>query len=375
MKKSVEIIISIFTIIILLAGCGSEKPDKTAADRNEPFKLGAILIQTGTGSFWGNNSRKGVEVALEELNKAGGILGRKVKLILEDNPGNEPKSAVSAYQKLVTLDKTKFIIGPTWSTSSNAVAPAAADKDVVMISPSTGMATFNEAADNLFNVWPHDCEGAYALAEYAIKNGYTTAALFAVQDDWYIGMANFFKERFEKLGGEIKLSEQMLRSGKSFMTEATKLLHSDAQIAFLSIDFDMMGTFAMRARELGAKQKFLTTLMDADILASAGDALDGTIFVTYDEPTNEFKKTYKAFHNEEPGITADTAYDAVMILAKAIENANSFDTKTVVEKLLKTKDYRGASGIINFDAHGGVVKKPYYNIVDGFTMKRLEQQK
>ena len=133
-----------------------------------------------------------------------------------------------------------------------------------------------------------------------------------------------------------------------------------------------MGTVARQAREQGAKQAMLTTLMDDDTLRSASGALEGTVFVTYDEPASTFKQAFRQKYGVEPGITADTAYDAVKLLANTIEQVGTLDTVKVIQALLATHDYVGASGKIDFDAKGGVVKQPYYNIVREGKMARLQ---
>ena len=127
----------------------------TTTNNDETIKIGGILILTGTGSQTGTMELKGADLAIEEINSEGGINGKKLEIIYEDNSDDEPKTAVTALQKLLAQD-IKIILGTTWTPSAKAVSPIACKEGALMISASVGVADFNEACDYLFNLWPHD---------------------------------------------------------------------------------------------------------------------------------------------------------------------------------------------------------------------------
>ena len=148
-------------------------PSKSFGADQEEFYLGGLLCLTGDCAEVGDNSRKGIELATEEINGSGGILGKKLALKFEDTKEmGGPGSVISAFQNLVLDPKIRYIIGPTWTVGGLPLAPILAKKpEVIAISPSLGVATYNEASDTVFNTWPHDDASTEALAKYAFKKG------------------------------------------------------------------------------------------------------------------------------------------------------------------------------------------------------------
>ncbi len=151
----------------------------------KPFLIAALLSLTGDCADVGDLSKKGIELAIKEINAEGGILGRPVKLILEDSNESNSINAVSAYRRLLLNSDIHFLIGPSCSPAALAIAPIAAkNPDVILFSPSVGQREFNEAGDNLFKLWPYDEEGPKLLAEYANKKGWKKVAIFSSQQSW-----------------------------------------------------------------------------------------------------------------------------------------------------------------------------------------------
>ena len=156
-----------------------------------PIGIGAVMILSGEGATWGEASRNGMALAIEDINKSGGVLGRPFKGIYEDDQ-SDPKAAVSAFNKLVDSDGAKFIIGPNWSNTGLAVRDLAAQAKVVMVSPSLGVADFNEGIDYVFNTWPHDKILSPQLAYYVYGKGHRHVALFGANDLLHLGAASMF---------------------------------------------------------------------------------------------------------------------------------------------------------------------------------------
>ncbi len=343
------------------------------AQDNSTFKLGALLCLTGDCAEWGNNSLKAIQLAVEELNiKDGGILGKKIELQVQNSKEADGGSnAVSAFKYLTLNPEVNYIIGPTWSTGGLPIAPLiAAKKDLIVTSPSLGVAAFNETADNIFNTWPHDSYSTKALAEYAVKQGWKKVAIFSGNDDpWVMTQGNTFEEEFKRLGGEVSIKIEVNRKTTEVKVEAAKIKASNPDAVFYSDTYNMSKV----ARELRA-MKFtghqLSILMDDTRVKEAQGALEETVFAQYDEATPEFQAAYQKKYQEKPGITADTAYDTVKLYAWAINQAKSLDTNKVKAVLLKA-DYHGASGRIVFDAQGGVIKTPVFWFVRNGKFEKL----
>jgi branched-chain amino acid transport system substrate-binding protein len=172
-------------------------------DRNI-VAVGALLCLTGTCAEWGNESLKGAELAIEELNNQGGLLGKRLKLIAQDSREENPSEAVSGFLKLKNHPNMHYIVGPTWTPAGLAIAPIASkQKNLIVTSPSLGVKEFNEAAPNLFNTWPHDEVSSRKLARFALAQGWKRAAIFSAQQPWTQAQSDAFADEMIKNGGLI----------------------------------------------------------------------------------------------------------------------------------------------------------------------------
>lgn len=370
MKKSMKLVSLLISVLVMIAISFHKS---SLAEEVSTMKLGVLLCLTGDCAEWGNNSLKAIQLAVEELNaKDGGVLGKKIELQVQNSKEADGGSnAVSAFKYLTLNPEVHYIIGPTWSTGGLPIVPLiAAKKDMIVTSPSLGVASFNETADNIFNTWPHDAYSTKALANYAVKQGWKKVAIFSGNDDpWVMTQGNTFEEEFKRLGGEVSIKIEVNRKTTDVKVEAAKVKASNPDAVFYSDTYNMSKV----ARELRA-MKFqghqLSILMDDTRVKEAQGALEETIFAQYEEANPEFQTAYQKKYAEKPGITADTAYDTVKLYAQAIKQAGSFDTNKVKEVLLKA-DYQGASGRIVFDAQGGVIKTPVFWFVRNGKFEKL----
>ena len=346
----------ILAALLVLAG--------TASGEQPPCAVGVMLCLSGDCQEWGTNGLKGVELAAQELNQTGGILGRRVELRVEDSRDTSPANAVTAFLKL-SREKPPLIIGPTWTVGGMPVAPLAErEKDLILISPSVGVKEFNEAAENIFNVWPHDEIATRALAAYAAASGWKKAAIFGSQDPFYMTQSAIFAAEFSRLGGTVVCRVDPLPASRDLKAEALKIKKS-------APDFAMVTNYQadVIARELKAilfAAPVLALQMEKERVKEAGGALEGTIFAMYEKPAESFIGAFRGKFGEEPGLSADTAYDALKVYAAAVERAGTFDSAKVKKELLQTRDFRGASGTFSVDPMGAVDKKPVLWRVKGF---------
>jgi len=144
-------------LIVIIALAFNSIPKNTSNIPKESIRVGALLCLTGTCAEWGQAAVNGMLMAADEINAQGGVLGKELEIFVQDSLEGESKSSVSAYRMLRSRHKTPYVVGPTWTPAGLAIAPIASkEKDVLVISPSLGVRDFNESADNLFNVWPHE---------------------------------------------------------------------------------------------------------------------------------------------------------------------------------------------------------------------------
>ena len=360
---SLTVVTLAFAFIIL-------SPNAISA-KESSFKLGLMLCLTGGCAEWGQNSLKGIQLAVDEINESGGVLSKKIEILTQDTrESGNGANAVTAYRSLVLDKDIKYFIGPTWSIGGLPLAPILSRKeDQLITSPSLGVAKFNETASNLFNTWPHDSYATEALARYAIDKGWKKAVLFSGNDPWVMTQGNTFETEFKRLGGTVLIKIENDPNTTNVKAEVLKIKKLNPDLVFYSDTYNMSKA-ARELRSLKYKGKQLAILMDETRIKEANGALEGTVFAMYPNAEKSFSERFFDKFGEQPGITADTAYDTVMLYAEAIKQSNTFEVSTVKKILAKLK-HAGASGEIVFDKHGGVVRTPLFWMVENNAYKQI----
>lgn len=362
---------SFFLFLGMVLGWQSPIP---AVAENAPFQIGALLDLTGVCADVGNLSRKGIELAIEEINQGGGILGRQVQLVIEDGRETNSINAVTAYKRLTLNSNLHFIIGPSCTPAGIAVAPLVAkNSNVLMISPSIGLRQFNEAGDNIFKLWPYDEDGPKLLAQYAWDKGWKTASIFSSQQTWEEAQGNFFAAAFEKLGGKILEKVEPVPGEPDLQSSALRLVRSKPDFVLLT-NYTQYENASKELKKQGFKGPSLSALMTEEKVGLSGGALEGNVTFGYAPSLPDFVDRFSKKFGKKPwGISSDTAYDAVHLIANAINSAKAEDPKIIGGKLLELKDFPGASGTLSFDQEGGVLRKPILYVARGSKLEPLEE--
>ncbi len=326
----------------------------------EEHKIGALLCLTGDCAEWGENSIKGIELGIKEVNESGGLLGKQLTLEVQNSKtGNNSAVAITGFKKITSNNDISFIIGTTWSASGLAVAPLVAKRkdSLIMTSPSLGIAEFNETEDNLFNLWPHDEYATRALAKFAYDKGFKTAGICTGNDPWVMEQGETFSKAFTKFGGKVIETVEIDPGGVTDVkSQALRIKTKNPDFIFYSCWYTK-AQLSKELERLGYKGKQIAILIDKTKLKEAQGALENTFFTRYKAPNETFKQKFLKEYKEEPGLSADTAYDALMIYVKAVKKAKTFDSK-VVKSTMFSLNYEGASGKLVFDKTGGVKKTP-----------------
>src|SRR3989344_5911329 len=325
MKTKITLIVVAVAIVGLILWQGSKK--------NETFQVGALLCLTGPCAEWGENSLDGMRLAAEEINVQGGILGRQVEIVTEDSAEDSPTNSVTAYRSLRSRG-IQYIIGPTWTNAGIAIAPVAANDEVIITSPSLGVKEFNETAPNIFNVWPHDDLASRALAQFAFSQGYRRAAIVSSLDSWYRVQGNALEEAFKEAGGTVTLKNELSLDRTDTRTDANKIIESKPDIV-LYANLNNQGILAKDLRNFGYTGAQAAILMDDTRVNQAPGAFENAIFVQYAKADQTFIES----------VTDDLA--------------------TVNKIYSDLKTYSGASGKLTFDGKGGVTKPPVFYVVKG----------
>lgn len=345
-----------FVFLILSVFVIASAPRTGLADDSDSIKIGSVLILTGEGASWGNAARNGIDMAVEKINAAGGLLGKRLIAVHQDDHG-DPKTSISAFRQL-TSEGARFIIGPTWSNLGLPLIDMADKSKTIVISPSLGVAKFNESSRFLFNTWPHDSLLSEKLADYVFSKNHRTVAIVGAEHVWVKEQTTAFKERFEKLGGKVGFLTEPLPGTTDLRTDALKLVNVPGIDAVISTtDGVLVGSLMAKALlDHRSKLPFFSISLDEAAIDAAQGGFEGLEFLTFLTPTSEFKQEYESRFHTGIDIGADSAYDAVMLLAQAIRESGSVDTEAVSAKLSEIKKYNGVSGLLVSDGKRGFTK-------------------
>ncbi len=350
--------IIVITLLVIGGIWAAKQPSSTVPD-GEVIKIGSILILSGEGATWGEATRNGIELAVKEVNARGGIDGKMLEVIYEDDQ-SQPQRAISAFHKLTDIDGVKFIIGPNWSNTGEALIEPIKQKKVVVISPSLGIPKFNEASEYMFNTWQHDEILSQDLAQYVYDKGHRNVALFSAQQNWVKDQTVAFTTKFTSLGGKVASVYEPVITETNVLTEITKVKNNKAiDAVVMTIDgYSLTNVIAKRLRDLSVNLPIYSITIDRTIIKNCDGACDGMIFLTSLTPTSDFEQKYRSAYGREVEFGADTGYDAVMLLAEAFKETNSTDPDQVQVYLNNIKTYTGASGDLISDGKGAFTK-PY----------------
>ena len=353
---------------VALTGCGGEKA-KPAAQTNE-IKIGGNVEMTGGVANYGNQALSGMKLAFKQVNESGGVLGKKINLILADNK-SEPAEAANATTKLITQDKVSIVMGPIVSSNVLATVKIAEDNKVVVMTP-TGT---NEkiTVDNgkvrpfAFRACFIDPFQGRVMANYATKSLKAKTAVIYIDSssDYSKGVAAAFEETFVKNGGKVAGKEAFLQKDQDFKATLTKIKAMNADIVFIPAYYEEVGKIVKQARELGINQPLLGTdgWDNPKVVEIAGAAaLNNTFFSNHyssqdsDPNVKKFIDAYKAEYKEEPSSMAALGYDAAMIVIDAIKRANTTDAAKVKEAMEQTKNLQVSTGIVTMDSNHNPIK-------------------
>ena len=329
------------------------------------IRIGAVLPLTGDAASYGTSLKRGMDFAVLEINRQGGISGRKLAIIFEDSQA-DPSKAVSAFNKLVAADRVPMVIGDMFSASTLALAPIAENKKVVLLSPTASAVELTAAGDYIFRIYPSDTYDGNFLARYITERlKARNVAILYLQVASISALVGVFEKEFSSHGGNIVFTEAYQEGAIDFRSQLLKARKADPDLIFFPGYLREMAMLLRQARELGVSKPFVTisTFFDPKVLELAGDCAEGVLFsAPFFDPTSskpEEQKFCHGFHeqyNQPPDILAGYGYDAVNIAAEALRRSDTFTSDGIKNALYTIKDYPGVTGQTSFDANGDVVK-------------------
>jgi branched-chain amino acid transport system substrate-binding protein len=357
MRKIVAVVLILCAAALAFAGPGADR-DSAAG----PIKIGGIFPLSGNVAVYGVEAQKGIQLAIAEINASGGVLGRQLTLISEDDQGN-PEISVNSYRKLTSQDKVNIIIGSLTSGCTIAITSFAQAQKVVLVAPAATAAAVTDAGNFVFRACYTDSfqgtvGGAFAANTLGTRRA---AVLFDNQNDYSVGLKDNFVSAFQRNGGTVVAQESYMTNDVDFNAQITKIKAANPDVVYLP---DYYNTVALIAKQLRA-QGINTPIVGADgwdgLTENAGEeVLNGFYSNHYASDSTEprvvnFVRDFTAKFGTVPNAFSALGYDSMYLIRDAIARAGSTDSESVRAALAQTN---GAylTGNLSFDSNRNPVK-------------------
>lgn len=343
----------------------SASADTSNVDSAETIKIGNSAPLTGPVSVYGITANNGVKLAVEEINAAGGVLGKDLEWTELDDKG-EITDAVTNYNKLVE-GGTRAVFGGITSKPSLAIAETAVNDDVVFITPTGTQANITEGKDNAFRTAFIDPFQGEVLANFSSKNlgAKKVAVLRNQSSDFSMGVADVYVEKAKELGMEVVADEAYGDADTDFKAQLTNIKSQAPDVLMIPDYYEKVALIIPQVREAGID----ATLVGADgwdtVLSvldpSNFDAIEGSFFAnqfTLDDPNEKvqnFIADYREKYNDDPSTFAAEGYDTVYIYKEAVEKAGTTESKAVSDAL-RSLEFEGLTGTFRYDENNNPVK-------------------
>jgi branched-chain amino acid transport system substrate-binding protein len=358
MKRLVALVLLVFTLT---------SPLRVKAE-DSPIKVGVLASLSDEWATMGQAIIRGIELALDEIHSQGDASGKKFQIVTEDTrEAHSGSHAVTAYRNLRQRSITWFI-GPSGTGGALALAPIVKADPILMIAPTVGVRDLSDAGSNIFNTRGIDERASEYMAQVAFKAGWRKAAVLASQQPWDTAQGEAFIREFERLGGLISTKETPLSDANDLQPMLIRMLSTKPQGVFLA-NYSRIGATGRQLKQLGFSGAKFSTALDSWAVESASGSLDGTEFASFSGPSDSFRKKFLSKYKAEPSLGADTAYDAMIALAKALNGSPDHHVATVAKRLLDVS-FDGAAGSFSFD-HQRVAKRSIKRFV--IRSGRIEQ--
>ena len=330
-----------------------------ALTAQETIKIGEYASLTGKEASFGQQSHKGLTLAIEEINAAGGALGRKLELFTEDNQ-TKPGESATAAKKLISRNKVVALIGEVASGRSLEAAPIAQAAKIPMIAPAATNPKVTQTGNYIFRVCFIDPFQGTVMAKFAQNDlkAKRVAILSSVSNAYSVGLAKFFKETFVANGGLVVSEKNFSEGDKDFRAQLTAVKAANVDAIFVPSYYTEAALIARQARDLG----LTVPLFGGDgwvadqLLEIGGDALNGCYYSTHFSPD--------AF--------AALGYDAAFVLVDAIKRAGTTDGPKLRDALAATKNFAGVTGVTNIDANRDASKPAAIIAIKGGKLEFLK---
>lgn len=368
-SRLVQALLSMALAGLLLAGCASGGGGSTADSKT--IKIGFVAPLTGASAQDGEAMRKGALLAADLVNSKGGINGKKIEIVAQDDK-SDPKEAAAVANKFASDTSIMAVVGHFNSSCTLAGAPIYNKAGVVEISPGSSSPAVSGVGPYTFRTITTDAFQGQYLANWAVKEeGFKRIAVIYENTDYGQGIANVIDSEAAKLGATIVAKETyILGETKDFSAIISKVKAASPDVIIVGGLYNETALIEKQARRSSLAAPFMgVDGIYSDALIKLGaEATEGTRLTGFfhnsskKEQTQNFIKAYKEKYKEEPGTYAAYSYDAASLIIEALQNGKS-DRKGIMEYLAGVKNFKGATGDTSFDAKHDAIKEPLKLIV------------
>lgn len=340
----------------------------------ETIKIGEFASLTGKQASFGQTNHRGAVFAVEEINAAGGVLGRKIELVTEDTRSVQGEAATGV-KKLLARDKVVAVVGETGSSAALEAAPLCQAARVPMISAAATNPRVTEAGDYIFRACFIDPFQGTVLAKFARQtlNIRRVALLVSNGSAYSVGLAKYFREHFTGNGGEIVAEQKYSDGDKDFRAQLTAIKTAQPDAIFASGDYAESALICVQARQLGLTVPIFggDTWDSPALVEIGGQSVEGGYFSAHFSPDSSdpavqtFVQRFRARWGAPPDTGTSLGYDAVKVLADAIRRAGTTDGAKLRAALATTKNFPGVTGRITIDAQRNASKEAVIFTVKG----------
>ncbi len=345
----------IVAVALLAVGCPPPSETTSGASGGNEILVGEYGSLTGPEATFGQSTHNGIMMAMDEVNAAGGVKGRKIKVLTEDDQ-SKAEEAANTVSKLISQNNVVALLGEVASSNSLAAAPIAQSNKVPMISPSSTNPAVTEKGEYIFRMCFIDSYQGASMADYISKQlkMNRAAILVDVKSDYSTGLAQFFESAFVANGGRIVAKQSYAKGDNDFRSQLTAIRSANPQVIFIPGYYNDIGQIAIQARDLGITQPLAggDGWESPKLVEIGGKAMEGSFYSNHyfagdpDPRVRQFVEMYRERFGQTPDSLAALGYDAAKVLVNAMSKAAQLDGPSIRDQIAATKGFPGVTGVI-----------------------------
>ncbi|MCK4387011.1 MAG: penicillin-binding protein activator [Candidatus Pacebacteria bacterium] len=355
MNKNIKIILGLIVAILVVWEIYSISQNSGEPMINEPIKIGFVSALSGEAVTWGEPVKKGFDFAVEQINSNGGINGRLIEPIYEDDACNA-KTGINAFSKLIDINKVKIITGSVCSSVAMSVIPKTQNNRVLYIASAATDPDVPKQGDLVFRLSLSDSYEAKEIGNYAVKNlGLKNLSIIHINDNPAgISQKDNFKLTVESNGGNIVSTEAVLSTEKDFRTVLTKLISSKAEGVYIMVAPEQMPIIINQLREIGYKGIILAyapSVYAEGVAEKINDISNIYYAMPITKQETEFWQKYENVNNTEADLIMAIGYDSMKLIESGLKYCGE-DNECMKDYFLTLHNYPTSRGLISFDENG-----------------------